>query len=81
MRQLKPILRKKESKTFLPNVPGKLCAEVPPGGICHGNTSVGGKRTAPHDQVRKEACGLGYRGVIGQRNKIMVSLVVSVHIP
>lgn len=35
------------------------------------------KRTAPRDQVRKETCGLGDKGVIGQRNKIVMSLVVS----
>lgn len=39
------------------------------------------KRTAPCDQVRKEACGFGDRGVTRQRNKIVVSLVVSASLP
>lgn len=58
-----------------------MCVEAFPEGINHSNTNVGGKRTALHDEVSKEPWGLGERGVTGQRDKIMVSLVVSINLP
>lgn len=52
-----------------------MCVQAFPEDINHSNTNVGVNRTALSDQVRKEPWGLGDRGVTGQRDKIMVSLI------